>query len=423
MNVFFRIHLLIALFFSIAATCLAEDWPAFRGPRGDGHSKENRVPVTWDRETNVKWKVPLALPANGSPIVSNGRVFLTMPEDREGRGRSLHCFDRRNGRQLWVRSVTIDRAMPTHGANPYGGSTPAADGRRVVVWHGSAGLVCYDFDGNEQWRRDFGEFRHMWGYGTSPVLHGDRVILHTGPGERSFVAALDLRDGTTIWKADEPPAPEHAKKRLHGSWCTPLITSAADGRGQVICAHPLRVVAYDLEDGREMWWCAGLACERGNLAYSSPIVANDVCIVRGGYEGPEIAIRLGGSGDVTKTHRLWRHPEQPSNVGSGVVVDAHLYMPDENGHLACIEVATGHRVWSAHPDKGKMWGSIIYAAGRLYALNQRGTTVIFEPNPEQFTLVATNALGEKTNATPAVSEGEIILRTFERLYCVSARID
>ncbi len=397
----------------------ADDWPAFRGPFGNGVSYEQQVPITWDAHTNVRWKVPLARPANGSPIVSHGRVFLTAAEDDEGRERSLYCFDRADGRLLWHRTVTIDRVMPTHGTNPYGGSTPAADGTYVVVWHASAGLHCYDFAGKELWQRDFGEFRHPWGYGTSPVLHEDKVILHTGPGKRPFVTALRLTDGSTIWQADEPAGGDEGnpQDRLHGSWCTPLVM-AVDGGHRVICTHPTRVVSYDLADGRERWWSDGVSSRRGNLAYASPIVIGDVCVVRGGYEGPTLGIRLGGSGNVTDTRRLWHHPERPSNVGSGVAVGEHVYVPDIDGFIACVDPATGTRLWRSRPTPGQLWGSIVYAGSHLYAMNQRGTTVVFTPDPTKLNVVALNALDERTNATPAISNGEMFLRTHQHLYCI-----
>ena len=412
----------LSLLLVLTTTAAAEDWPAFRGPSGDGVSNETKVPVTWDADTNVRWKTPLSRAANGSPIVSGGRVFLASAEDEEGRSRSLLCFDRATGRQLWSRAVTIDRTMPTHGTNPYGGSTPAADGRRVVVWHASAGLHCYDFEGEKLWSRDLGEFRHQWGYGTSPVLHDGKVILHSGPGQRSFVAALDLRDGTTIWEVDEPaPVPPDGKKRLVGSWCTPLITTF-DGQAQIICGHPTRTVAYAL-DGSMLWSCEGISDHRGHLTYSSPIVSGDICMVRGGYEGPEIGMRLGGTGDVTASHRLWRHSKRPSNVGSGVARGGHAFVPDIDGHLVCVDLATGERLWRQRATPGQMWGSIVYAAGHLYVTNQRGTTVVFRPDPEKLDVVAVNALGEKTNATPAISDGEIFIRTHEHLFCIAREIE
>ena len=408
------LHALVPLTFTLA---LAPDWPAFRGPNGDGHAESESAPLEWDAETHVRWRVPLDQPANGSPIVSGGRVFLAMPEDAEGKGRSLLCFDRTNGKELWRRTVDFGRVMPTHSTNPYGGSTPAADGERVVVWHGSAGLHCYDFEGKELWSRDLGEFVHQWGYGTSPVLAGDRVVLHSGPGEQSFVAAFALESGETLWRADEPshldPEDEVDQQRLVGSWCTPVVTGEL-----VICAHPTRIVAYALADGSEVWSCGGIPASRGDLVYSSPVIAGDVCFVMGGYVGPSIGVRLGGEGDVTETHRLWHRPEQMSNCASGVFAGGHIYIADMGSIVSCIDPKTGEPLWTERVGRGNSWGSIVEAGGRLYLMSQRGTTTVFAPNAEGPEILATNELGETTNSTPAIADGELFLRTHEALYCI-----
>jgi outer membrane protein assembly factor BamB len=422
---------------SCACELPAQDWPAFRGPTGDGICvSAGRPPLEWHASPdktankNIKWRAALPRPANGSPIVSNGRVFLVCPKDNKGRRRALMCFDRENGRELWSRTVEFDKVMPTHKTNPHGGSTPTADGKRVVVWHASAGLYCYDFAGKQLWKRDLGEFRHRWGHGTSPVLHDGKVILHTGPGKRVFVTALDLASGETIWKTDEPlegDGQDNAEGRLMGSWCTPFVVTARADRGsrrvrQILCTMPTRVVAYDPEDGRILWWCNGLSCKRGDLAYSSPVIVGNTCVVFGGYQGPELGIRLGGSGDVTRTHRLWRHPRRSSNVGSGVIVDGYLYRSAMRGFLVCIDPATGKQLWSERPAKGQIWGSIVYVAGYLFVTNQKGTTIVFRPDPEKLVVVARNELSEASNSTPAISDGEMFLRTHKHLYCIAAPV-
>ena len=405
----------------VSSDLVAQDWPAFRGPRGDGMAPGATAPIRWDGTRNVKWKVPLPRAANGSPIVFGGRVFLAVPEDEEGKRRSLRCHDSGTGALIWRRTVAFGKAMPTHQSNPYCGTTPASDGKRVVVWHASAGLHCYDLDGTELWARDLGEFRHQWGYGTSPVLHQGKVILNTGPGETPFVAAFDLETGKTVWRTDEPDHRDddaRRKKRLVGSWCTPLITKAAD-RDLVICSQPTRVVAYHADDGKVAWWCGGMSCEKGDLAYSSPIIAKDVCMVRAGYVGPSMGIRLGGEGSVTDSHRLWRHPKQKSNVGSGVFVDGHVYMPDMDSFVTCVDTKTGERLWTERAGRGECWGSIVHAAGRLYLMNQRGDTVVFRPNPKKLDVIATNPLGEPTNSTPAFAGGHVFLRTHKHLFCIA----
>ena len=190
-----RIVAVFSVFFVLGAVALAEDWPAFRGPAGNGLANETDVPTEWSHDKNIKWKTKLPRPGNGSPIVSNGRVFLACAEDAQGLKRSLYCFDRADGKQLWVRTVELEKKMPTHETNPYCGSTPVADGKRVVVWHSSGGLYCYDFAGNELWSRNLGEFDHIWGYGSSPILHQGKIFLNCGPGKNA------LSSRVSIWRA------------------------------------------------------------------------------------------------------------------------------------------------------------------------------------------------------------------------------
>ncbi len=233
------------------APAVAADWPAFRGPHFDGTTEATNVPVKWSASENVRWKVKLPQPGNGGAIVVGGRVYVTSAEDAEGRQRSLYAFQLADGRQLWKQTVAFDRKMPTHQTNPYGGTTPASDGKVVVVWHASAGLHCYDVDGKPLWNRDFGEFRHIWGYGTSPVIDDGRVYLHSGPGKRVFLAALDLKTGRLVGAggAGGWDGSETADKRYFGSWATPVIATV-QGQKLLFLSMPKRLNAYDRPRGR-----------------------------------------------------------------------------------------------------------------------------------------------------------------------------
>ncbi|MBP86678.1 MAG: serine/threonine protein kinase [Planctomycetaceae bacterium] len=413
----------IAAFTSIDA--MARDWPGFRGPSGNGITDEADAPLEWSATKNIKWKVALPRSGNGSPIVSNARVFVTSAEDTDGKQRSLYCFDRKTGKQHWVKTVEFGKKMITHPTNPYCGTTPVANGERVVVWHNSAGLYCYDFEGHELWSRDLGEFRHIWGYGTSPVIYNDKVMLNSGPGERIFMTAISLEDGKTIWQTDEPHKGDGSKRedgKWMGSWSTPVIAEVG-GKDQVICTMPKRVVAYDPNNGSVIWSCDGIRGEmgsQGDLAYSSPVIVGDICVAIGGYSGPAIGVRLGGSGNVTEANRLWRVGRNPQSIGSGVAIDGYLYRPNARpGTIECLNPKTGEVVWSDRGAGAVNWGSIVYAAGRCYVTNQKGATVVFAPNPESCKILAKNELGEGSNATPAISDGEIFVRTFEHLYCIS----
>ncbi len=394
----------------------AADWPAFRGSKGDGVSAEMDVPLNWGPERNIKWKTPLPNKGNSSPIVSKGKVFLTCATER-GKQRGLYCYDRRTGELLWSKIVSYAEEDPTHASNPYCGSSPAADGQRVVVWHGSAGLYCYDYDGKELWSRDLGVFKHIWGYGSSPVFLGDRIILNCGPGERTFVTAIDAADGKSIWQQDEPGGVSGLKPgdAWTGSWSTPVVATL-EGRKQILVSLPHHVNAYNPGDGKIIWTCDGL----DNLAYTSPVVGDGIVVATGGFHGPAIGVKAEGTGNITESNRLWStKTPNPQRIGTGVIFGKHVYMANENSTAQCIEVETGKEAWRARMPEGVIWSSPVLAGDRLYVTNQNGTTIVFRANPEKYEQLAENKLDEPSNSTIAISDGEIFLRTAEHLFCIA----
>lgn len=413
---------IIALLTLCFTTALhAEDWPSFRGPRGNGISSERSAPTTWDANKNIKWKTALPGPGNSSPIVSKGRVFLTCAQDK-GKTRSLYCFDRNSGKELWVRSVQVDEVEPTHSTNPYSASSPAADGQRVVVWHGTGGVLCYDYEGNQIWKADLGKFEHMWGYAASPVIHKGQVILNAGPGKRVFMTALDLATGKSNWKTPIDFTGDGQKRADGGpvgTFATPVIITR-DGQDQIICPTSSHLIAYDPANGKVIWSADGLQGAKGDVAYSSPIIADDLCIYLAGYGGPGLAIKLGGKGDVTTSHRVWRQDSVLQSIGSGVYVNGYLYNPTaSSGTMQCIDPRTGEEMWKDRDKGGAHWGSITAVGDILYVTAQSGSTLVFKATPKAFEPIALNDLGEKSNATPAVSGGQIFIRTNEHLYCIA----
>ena len=391
----------------------ASDWPQFRGPDGNGVATGNGYPQTWGTEENIKWKIDLPYRGAGSPIVSGDHVFLSSAT-QDGQKRSLLCFDRANGKQLWERTVAFG-TDETHPQNPFGSSTPATDGTRVVVWHNSAGLYCYDLSGKKLWSRDLGEFKHIHGYGSSPTIHEGRVILKCGPGKRVFVTAIDVVAGETLWETDEPYTGEKSPDDV-GSWSTPVLAKVG-GNWQIICAQATRVTGYDPERGDLLWWCDGLSGSRTDWVCSSPIVGDGICFAMADSRGPSMVFKLGGAGDITASSRIWHEERNPSSIGTGIFVDGHIYRPNAKpGTLECLDARTGKVKWKERSKDH--WASMILADGHLYALNQRGTTVVLKPDPETFQQVAINDLGGITNATPAFSDGQIFIRTEEFLYCI-----
>ena len=404
------------------ATVECADWPAFRGPHGDGVSHDTGFPVEWSADKNVKWRTPLPGPGNGSPIVVGDRVFVLCAED-QGQKRSTLCFDRKTGQELWRKTVAFHKVEMTHKDNPYCPSTPASDGQRIYVWHRSAGMYCYDLNGNQIWSRELGEFDHIWGGGSSPLLYKDLVIQLCGPGERTFLIALNRTDGDTVWETPiETGGSSGESSRYVGTWATPVLTEI-DGKDRLICPYHVRTVTYDPASGKELSTMLGLHREKSDLCYASPVIGNGIAAIQGGFSGPAFAYRLGGTGDTTSTHRLWRSDEEknPQRIGSGIILDGYLYFAnaDGPGSLECLNLETGEQTWELRrSEDGPHWASLILADGKLYATGQKGFTV-FEADPQEFKQIATNSLGEHCNATPAFSDGELFIRTWDAIYCIA----
>lgn len=396
-----------------ASAAQAGNWPAWRGPAGTGVSSEINVPLEWSKSENIAWRTPLPAPGNSTPIVWGDRVFLTQAVD-DGKKRTVMCFDRGDGKLLWQQGVEFAGEEPTHSTNPFCSASPVTDGERIIAWHGSAGIVAYDFDGNELWRRDLGPFRHIWGNASSPVLLGDLVICQLGPGPQSVLVALDKRSGADVWRMELTDA-RGEEDAYRGSWSTPVVRETRAGP-ELLVSLPNELVAFDPMSGERRWNCRGLS----DLVYTSPLVGRDAVVAMSGYTGPALAVRTGGAGDVTETHRLWvSEKKNDQRVGSGVIVDDHIYIMDEPGFVRCYVVATGELVWEERL-AGSTWSSMVHADGRLYIINMDGTTYVLEPGPE-FKLLAENPLGELTRGSLALSDGQIFVRTYNGLYCIGAR--
>ncbi len=255
-----RITVAVALCCLSLSPILGDDpnWPQWRGSNGTGKTDAAGIVTQWGPNQNVKWRLELPEPGNSTPIVWEDQIFLTQPLS-ESNGRSLICVDRKMGNEQWRRSVVYAEKESTHKTNPYCSASPVTDGERVIAWFGSAGMVCWDMDGNELWRRDLGRQEHMWGYGSSPILHDDLCILNFGPGNQEFLIAFDKTTGETRWKVDslnndselalsgaendgnanDFSSNKQRSERLRGSWNTPIIVKV-DGHSELIVALPRR---------------------------------------------------------------------------------------------------------------------------------------------------------------------------------------
>lgn len=405
------------LFALLAGPAAAENWPAWRGPNRNGHSGETEVPTVWSKTENVRWKAKLPMAGNSTPIIWENRIFLTQCLDKGGHKRALICFDRKDGSELWRKVVDYKENEPTHKTNPYCSASPLTDGKRVIISHGSAGMFCYDFDGNEKWKVDLGRLYHIWGNASSPIFYGDLVILWCGPGERQFLLAVNKETGKEVWKTNIPGG-NNGKDRSNwlGSWSTPIIITVNE-RDEMIVPISKQVKAFDPKTGKELWSCDGL----GPLVYTSAVASKDgIVVAMAGYGGAALAVKAGGNGDVTKTHRLWLHKQRnPQRIGSGVVVGQHLYMLSTPGQAQCFELQTGNEVWKRKKvGDDQNWSNMVVVGDTIYVVNTGGDCFLFDASPK-FALKGTNSIGELVRGSIAISNGELFIRSYNHLWCIA----
>ncbi len=416
--IFLQRLLLAVLWLGSASLSSADNWPAWRGPDGNGHCRERNLPLKWSPQENVRWKTPLADQGNSTPVLWGDRIFVTQATEK-GRKRSLLCFQRGDGKLLWQQTIEYKEQEPTHPTNPYCSASPVTDGERVFVSFGSAGLAAYDFAGKQLWHRNFGKCLHVWGNAASPVIHEGLVFLNFGPGERTFLVAVDKRTGEEIWRVEELGGKlgDKGPSEWIGSWSTPAVAHL-HGRDEVVLSWPRVLKAYSPRTGELLWNSRGLDKDNSpsQLVYTSPLVTRELIVAMGGYGGSSLAVRTGGAGDVTETHRLWRLPVGPQRIGSGVILGEQLYMVNTPGTFQCFELKTGKSLWTERIG-GEVWSSLVFADGRLYVTTLEGETVVMAAKPT-FEILARNPLKERTLASIAVSDGAIFIRTYQHLWCI-----
>lgn len=400
-------------------TLHADNWPMWRGANGDGTTTESKLPEKWGMEENVAWKVALPDRGNSTPVVWGDKVFVTQAIEKEGK-RLLLCFDKKTGKQLWDAGTIYKEKELTHATNPYCAASPATDGERVIVFHASAGVFCYDLNGKVLWKRtDLGKQHHIWGNGTSPVLVGDRVFLNFGPGENTVMYCFDKKTGKTLWEHKEPggASGEAGNKTWLGSWSDPLLRKAGQ-RDELLMSYPGRACAFDPMSGKVLWTCGGLT----PLVYNSPLFVDDMGIFMCGYGGAAMAVKMGGSGDVTEKNRVWFEPRVQQRIGSGVIHAGYHYILTDGGIVECRDMKTGKLVYNERlkgpGPTAKNWSSLVLSAdGKCYAANQGGDCFVFKAGPV-FELIATNSLNELIIGSIAVSDGQLFIRGYRNLWCI-----
>ncbi len=419
--------LIITLVFglSLGSVVQAENWSQFRGPSGNATAEESQAPTKWSPTENIAWKVPLPGRGASSPVVWEDKIFLTAytgyGEDDQNPGEKqnlkLHtlCLDRKQGHILWNQSIPaspntqeFSRRVADHG---YATATPATDGKIVVSFFGVSGVVAYDLAGTLLWQHDVGTKTAGFGSASSPVIFEDLVYINASI-ESGTLFALDKKTGKEAWSFSP----------INRAWTSPCLAKNPDGDEELIVSQKDAIFGFEPKTGKQLWTCDGV----DDYVVPVPVSHEGIVYCLGGRTNRCIAVKLGGRGNVTETHKLWK-ANIGANVTSPVYYEGHLYWASDKAIANCLDAKTGKEVYRERlPTRARIYASIIRAGKHLYMTTRDRGVVVLEAKPK-YTEVAQNQLiteGQDEvmfNASPAVSGNQLLFRTDEFLYCIGKK--
>jgi len=409
------------LILSLADLVHAENWPQWRGPGGDGVSKETNLPTHWSSTENIAWSLPLPGMGGSTPIVWGQHIFLTSADAQDNLW--LLCIST-VGKELWRRKLGNDRfrhrmRQEGNGASP----SPSTDGKHVWAFVGSGDFACFDFDGKEIWKFNaqerYGKFQIQYGMHTTPLLYGDRLylqLLHSG-GAR--VIALDKNSGETVWQVERK---SDAVAECEQSYASPCIWR--NGLQAYLITHGCDyAIAHRLEDGAEIWRLGDLNPKdhynRTLRFVASPVAVADLIVVPTAKNGPVVGVKPSASGMIRagSPGEQWRRSNNTPDVPSPLVHDGLVYLCRENGVLICLDAKTGKELYMESLHKQRYRASPVYADGKIYLTARDGVVSVVKAGP-QFELLAVNHMNDDISASPAIADGRIYLRGFKALYAL-----
>lgn len=446
MKIFKRISIAVVIacfltgtFINSTSARVSSNWPQWRGPEGQGVSADKGLPVEWSNTKNVKWKTPIAGLGHSSPIVWGKKIFVTTALDGPiipGRPAGvthkladgtdfvhpaavgadlkhtfkLVCLDRDNGKILWERVAYEGPVYDSrHKKASFASSTPVTDGKYVFAFFGAEGLYAYDFKGKLLWKQEFPKIgTASVGYGVSPILYSNFVImLCDDSGGNSFIAAFDKKTGKEAWRV---------ARKVDITWSTPVLVHTSKGT-EVATAAAEAIISYDPLTGKELWRHKGLASN----AVTTPVVSNDLVVLTSGYpEKVVLAIKAGGSGDVTGTPQLvWSYNKGTAYVPSPILYGEYLYLMTGNGTITCLDAKTGKMVYEGLrvPKATTFMASPVAFEGKILLTSEEGDTYVLKAGPKH-EVMHTNSLGEPVYASPAIADGKIFIRGEKHIYCI-----
>ncbi len=407
--------------FGQTPTNAATDWPHFRGPGGMGIANANTLPTQWSQDSGVAWKAPLPGAGASTPIVFRDRIYVTaysgffVPGEDEGSleqlKRHVIAIRLKDGEPIWNKTFAAklpeEERIRDHG---FAANSVAVDSNRVYAFFGKSGVLALDHAGNELWHADVGSKTNGWGTAASPVLYKDRVFINASVESESLVA-LNAATGKELWRASG----------IREAWNTPLVVQTESGENELVIATQGSIQAFDPQTGKSLWSCQ---TDIGWYMVPSVVADKGVIYCLGGRSGTaSLAVRAGGKGDVTKSHRLWTS-QKGSNVSSPVYTNGHIYWVSDSRETAyCAVAATGKVVYEQRLNRGgQFYASALLANDKLYYVNREGKTFVVAAKPE-FELLSENDLsdGSVFNGSPAVVGNQLLLRSDKFLYCIGLK--
>jgi outer membrane protein assembly factor BamB len=421
----------------------SDNWPQWRGASGNGVSNEAGLPTRWSKN-DVAWKAPLKGFGVSSPIVWGDRVFVTSqsgqselrpgshptlargpeaaaekPLGKSGAGAAdkqvyflIEGFRRTDGRQLWeYRLPAVGQLSPVHQKHNLASPSPVTDGEMIYAWFGNGQIVAVNMEGKLVWQRHLGKevspFEIEWGHGSSPALYRDLLILECDHIPASYLIALDKKTGKEKWRVDRGKGVR--------SYSTPSVVRGPCGDELIVNASE-RIDAYDPATGKHLWYTG----EPNRFPIPVPSSENGVLYASRGYRsGPFMAIRLGGTGDISGSHVQWLVPTGAPYVSSLVLYQGLIYMANDAGVASCFDAKTGEKVWQARTE-GIFSASPVAGDGKVYLISETGETIVLKAGRE-FQVLARNDLGERIVASPAISNGQLFIRTDGYVFCIGKK--
>ena len=386
-------------------------WPQWRGPSGQGHVRGTGYPDKWSPTDNVLWKVPVPGSGNSSPIVWGDYLFVATSYGDGGK-KAIVAFNRRDGKQLWEAFAPQASAEQSNPKNGHASGTPVTDGTRIYAYLGNHGLLAVDFKGRLVWHRTLGTFQAYHGTAGSPLLYEDRLILYQDQkgGAGSFVAAFDTKTGNEMWRTP---------RQAQVGWGTPIAVRAG-ARDEIVVSSMRRVHAYDPNTGAELWSASGNLFE----VIPTPVVGEGLVFCTSGRAGPTLAIRPGGSGDVTATHIAWKAERGSPFVPSPLVHEGILYMVNDMASIAtAYDAKTGVVLWQGRLGevaRESFSSSPVVVDGKVFFTNDQGETFVVAAGRE-FKLLHVNPLNARTLASPALVDGKWYWRTDKELIAIGRK--